>query len=185
MSEPTALDLPTPPLTVGELALRPWRLDDADALVAAWHDPEIVRWSAVPDARDHAAARRWIEAEPLRRERGLALDLVVTELENDAAVLGEVGLSSIDRRRGAAFVGYWTALRARRRHVATRAAGAVAVWALDPAGPLALRMLVARCDPANHASHGVAGAAGFVPAGTDREGFDLFVRRAGAPVRTV
>lgn len=170
-----ALEPPDPPLAVDELELRPWRPPDAAALVAAWHDPEVMRWSPVPEPRDEVAALRWIEAEPLRRQRGLALDLVVVEAARPEEVLGEVGLSSVDRVRGGAFVGYWVAPGARRRRVASRAVAEFARWALY--GPLGLTLVVARCDPANRASHGVARTAGFRPAGRDGEGYELFAVR--------
>lgn len=173
------LVLPDPPLAVDELVLRPWSRGDAGALVTAWHDPEIARWNPVPDARDLDAAQRWIEREPGRRELGLALDLVVVEAAAPELVLGEVGLSSFDPARRGALVGYWMAAPARRRRVATRALAALAAWATDPDGPLALVALVARCDPANAASHGVAIAAGFEPRSRDRDGFELFVAEGG------
>ena len=57
------IPLPDPPLRSGDLLLRPWRLDDAPALVAAWADPEIQRWTGVPTRRDLAAAERWIAGD--------------------------------------------------------------------------------------------------------------------------
>jgi RimJ/RimL family protein N-acetyltransferase len=61
--------------TVGAVALRPWRPADAPALAAAWADPDIARWTAVPEDRSVEAAARWIAGWDERRRRGLALDL--------------------------------------------------------------------------------------------------------------
>ena len=62
--------------------------------MAAWADPEIQRWTGVPERRDLAAAERWIAGDEARRERWLSLDLVV---DLGGAVAGEVGLSAFDR----------------------------------------------------------------------------------------
>lgn len=141
--------------------LRPWRLDDASALVDAWSDEDIQRWTGVPDQRDLAAAERWIDGQVERRDRWLSLDLVVN---SDGAVAGEVGLASFDRDAGAAEIGWWTAPSHRRRRVASTSARLLAAWAASELGI----SVVARCDPANPASAGVAAAAGFHLAGTDQ-----------------
>jgi RimJ/RimL family protein N-acetyltransferase len=133
--------------------LRPWRLEDAPALVAAWADPEVQRWTGVPEQRDLAAAERWIAGDAQRRRRWLSLDLVV---ERGGVVAGEVGLSSIERQTGTAEIGWWTAPAHRRRGVASTAVELVARWAETELG----LDLHARCDPANPASAAVARRAG-------------------------
>ena len=97
MSAPggVALPLPDPPLADEGLLLRPWTIGDAAELVAAWADPDIVRWTGVPDQRDLPAAERWIAGELARRQRGMALDLVI---EVGGAVVGEVGLVGFQGR---------------------------------------------------------------------------------------
>jgi RimJ/RimL family protein N-acetyltransferase len=147
------IPLPDPPLRSGDLLLRPWRAEDAPALVAAWSDPDIQRWTGVPDQRDLAAARRWIAGDEARRARDLSLDLVV---ERAGVVVGEVGLSSINREAGTAEAGWWTAPGHRGQGVASAAAGALVGWAQDALG----LALVARCDRANPASVAVARRAG-------------------------
>jgi RimJ/RimL family protein N-acetyltransferase len=137
-----------------ELRLRPWRADDAPALVAAWADAEIQRWTAVPESRDLAAAERWIAGEESRRERWLSLDLVV---EQDGVVAGEVGLSAFDRAAGTAEIGWWTAAEHRGRGVASVAARLLVDWAL---GALGLTAVVARCPADNPASVAVGRRSG-------------------------
>ena len=137
-----------------DLVLRPWGLEDASALVAAWADPEIERWTGVPERRDLAAAERWIAGAELRRDRWLSLDLVV---ERGGAVAGEVGLSSFDRRAGTAEIGWWTAPDHRSRGVASTAASRLVAWAITDLG---LTAVVARCDARNPASVAVARASG-------------------------
>ena len=152
------LVLPDPPLQVGALVLRPWEAGDRDALVAAWADPEVGRWTAVPDSRGPKVAARWIAGGCRRRDEGLALDLVGVSVE-DGRVLGEVGLSAFDVERGAARIGWWTAVSERGRGVATAMVRALTGWAHG--GPLALWAVVAEVDPANPASAAVARAAGY------------------------
>lgn len=150
---PRPLPLPDPPLTDGAVRLRPWRVEDAAALAAAWADPEVQRWTAVPARRTEADATRWIAGEAERRRRGLALDLVVSPAgEEDDSVLGEVGLGPIDWAAGRADLGWWVASAARGRGVASRAAVLLATWTVRE-----LRLAVhVEVDPANPASARVA-----------------------------
>ena len=147
------IELPDPALASGDLVLRPWRDDDAPALVAAWADPEIRRWTGVPPQPDLRAATRWIAGDEERRRRGLSVDLVA---ERAGEVVGEVGLSSIDRRARTAEIGWWTAMERRRQGVATTAATLLVGWASAELGLACL----ARCDPANPGSVAVAERAG-------------------------
>jgi len=147
------IPLPDPPLRSGDLMLRPWRDEDAPGLVAAWRDPDIQRWTGVPDARDLAAAQRWIAGDEARRARDLSLDLVVVR---DGAIVGEVGLSGFDLAAGTADIGWWTAPAHRGQGVASSAARCLVEWAERE---LHLSLL-ARCDPANPASVAVARRSG-------------------------
>lgn len=135
------------------LVLRPWRLADAAALVAAWADPEIQRWTGVPERRDLAAAERWIEGDAARRAAELSLDLVV---ERDGVVVGEVGLSCLDRAARTAEVGWWTAAGSRGQGIASTASALLVAWSSSTLGVA----VVARCDVANPASVAVARRSG-------------------------
>jgi RimJ/RimL family protein N-acetyltransferase len=106
---------------------------DAAALAAAWTDPEVARWTAVPGAHDPAAAARWIAGDPDRWAGGLAVDLVIgSPVDGGRAVLGEVGLAHFDAA-GRAEIGFWLAPSARGRGLATAAVTLVTRWALTPA----------------------------------------------------
>jgi [ribosomal protein S5]-alanine N-acetyltransferase len=134
--------------------LRPWQAGDAEALAAAWADPEVQRWTAVPARRSPADAARWIAGEADRRRRGLALDLVIGPADpaEAGAVWGEVGLAPIDWAAKRANLGWWVAPAARGRGAAGRAAVLLATWAADTLG----LAVVLDVDPANRASVGVA-----------------------------
>lgn len=139
-----------------EPTLRTWRSDDAPALVAAWHDPAIIDGSSPPDDRSIEAAARWIEGVGVREQRLLAVDRVI---DVAGECVGEVGLSDIDQRRGAALVGWWVA--AERRGNGYAADGLRAMAELAPS--FGVQTLVAEIAVDNHASIVVAERAGFVP----------------------
>jgi RimJ/RimL family protein N-acetyltransferase len=156
VASPPSLPLPEPSLGDGAVRLRRWgAVGDAGALVAAWSDPDIQRWTAVPPAklRGRRNAERWIAGEEERRRAGISLDLVISPAEpDDDTVLGEVGLAPIDWETMTAHIGWWVAAPARGQGIATRAVRLLARWAEHDLG---LRV-VAEIDPANAASRRVA-----------------------------
>ena len=159
------LALPQPPLGDGVITLRPWQAQDAPALVAAWADPAVARWSAPPARRSLVDAKRWIAATPSLRSRRLALDLVVSSIGPRPEVLGEVGLSSFDDDDdGSARIGYWIAAGHRGRGLATRAVRLLTASALNRYG---LRTVIATVDPGNRASQVVLRRAGYEHDATD------------------
>ncbi|HMQ26570.1 MAG TPA: GNAT family N-acetyltransferase, partial [Acidimicrobiales bacterium] len=157
------LPLPQPPLGDGVVRLRPWRPADAPALVAAWSDRDVARWSPPPRSHALVDARRWIDATPRLRERGLALDLVIAAVGPGDRVLGEVGLSDVDDDR--AIIGYWVGAADRGRGHATRAVRLMSTWALRHLG---LSEVTATVDPANRASLAVLRRAGFTAEAPER-----------------
>lgn len=172
-----ALALPTTPLHLADpgLVLRAWGAgaDDAAALAAAWADPDIRRWTAVPDQHDAAAAARWISGEGTRRASGRALDLVVTDSHAPEEVHGEVGLAVVDPGRRWAEVGYWLFPAWRGRGRAAAALELFTGWALADLG---IERLFARTAADNPASAGVARRAGYELAGTLPDGTSVWIR---------
>jgi RimJ/RimL family protein N-acetyltransferase len=173
---PRPLPLPQPELvdaTCG-LRLRPWGdvPGDIAGLVAAWRDPSVTAANPVPADASPEAARRWILGEGDRRDRGLALDLVISPLDDLAAqprtgrgpVWGEVGLRGFDPIARRAEVGWWLAPEARGHGIAAAAVDLLVGWALAP--PLDLQQVWARTDPADVASGRVAERARFRLLGT-------------------
>jgi RimJ/RimL family protein N-acetyltransferase len=152
------LPLPDPQLhDVGAgITLRAWTTSDAPALVAAWADIEIARRLQVPDDPTIEHAEHWIAGGGERRRHGLALDLVVVDV--DDRVLGEVGLSAVNTRRAAAAIGWWTTAGARGRGVASTAVVLLTDWSLTTLG---FAVLVAEVGMDNPASSAVAERAGY------------------------
>jgi RimJ/RimL family protein N-acetyltransferase len=179
-----ALSLPWPPLrsALPSVALRPWGAgdDDAAALSAAWHDAEIVRWTAVPEARGEGDAARWIAGEAARRDAGLGIDLVIADPEALDVVLGEVGLVVVDPGRRWAEAGYWLTPRARGQGRAVAALRLFTHWVLHD---LPIDRLLVRTDADNAAAGAVAEGAGYEPAGDLADGVRVWVRDAGVAER--
>jgi len=149
-----ALPLPDPPLNDGTVRLRPWSARDVDALVDAWADAEIQKWTLVPERRDANDALRWIASEELRRERSLSLDLVISPAdEGDDTVLGEVGMVPLAGGPSRAELGWWVGPAHRRHGVATGAVQLFAGWLRDS---LAFTDLFAQVDTDNPASVWIA-----------------------------
>jgi RimJ/RimL family protein N-acetyltransferase len=150
-----ALPLLDSPLTDGEIALRPWREQDAGALTALCQDETIVRWTNVPpDYTVDMASARITEAEA-EREAGRALILAVVGADTDA-LLGACDLRIHDV--GYAEVAYMLGAHARGRGVITRAVLLVSRLAIEQ---LRIQHLEILAHPQNLASIAVAERAGF------------------------
>lgn len=176
-AEPWIFPLPWPPLAdpATKVGLRPWGAGehDASALAAAWADPEIVRWTSVPPDPTEDAARRWIRGEEVRRSRGLAMDLVISQLDDPRRIHGEVGLIMVKPDDGWAELGYWLAEGSRGQGRAAAAARLFADWVLRE---LPVKRLFARTHPDNPRSAAVADAAGLVRAGELETGTQVWIR---------
>ena len=141
-----------------EVALRPWRMEDAPAVEAACQDPEIPYWIPFvpsPYTREDADTylRGCIESGDERHPFAIV----------DAGT-GRL-LGSIDMRVNAmrtGHIGYWVAAQARGRGIGTRALRALVAWALDD---LYLERLELITDPDNAASRRVAEKVGFCEEG--------------------
>ena len=148
--------LPVPDLAGPTTRLRPWRVTDAPALVAAWSDPEINDRLSVPQPPDEAAALRWISQSEQAWTDGRSVDLAVTDPPS-GTVIGEVGLSGFDPVRRAALIGWWIASGWRGKGRASEAVRLVVDWVLSDSP---LEAVVAEIGADNPASMAVARRAG-------------------------
>jgi len=158
-----ALALPDPPLSDGVVALRRFASGDVPAIVAACQDPEIPRWTLVPSPYGADDAHAFLRHMEAGRTAGTRLSLAIADAAGPARLLGSIALNPIDRRLGAADVGYWLAAPARGRGHATRALELLAGWAFAALG---LTRLELRAQQGNQASQAVAARAGFRPVAT-------------------
>ena len=158
-----AIPLPNPPLTDGEIRLRPWERRDVAAVAAACQDPEIPRWTVVPRNYTERHARDFIAGTGSDIAAGRELPLAIVDM--DDSVLGALGLSNFDWHDLKGEIGYWMAAESRRRGIGARATRMLAVWALTSLGLERLELLA---NPENEASLRLAERAGFTREGTLR-----------------
>ncbi|MGW8731565.1 GNAT family N-acetyltransferase [Streptomyces sp. NPDC055808] len=116
------------------LRLRVWRDDDVRTLLRGVTDPEYLRWNTHnAPVEDEAAAAELLRMRALGWARGEFATYCVTD-ESSGAVLGHVGLNSVNRRMRCARVGYWTLPEARGRGVAGHALDLLTRWAFGTVG---------------------------------------------------
>jgi ribosomal-protein-alanine N-acetyltransferase len=153
-----------PSIRVSDAAvLRPWALEDADAVIRAFADPAIQRWhvrrlDSVSEA--HALITAWLAAWATESECHWALVAKTHE-----ALLGRVALKGVNRLDGSAGVAYWVVPAARGRGLCANAVAAVSEWAFRDAG---FHRLSIEHSTANPASCRVALKAGFIVEGVRR-----------------
>jgi RimJ/RimL family protein N-acetyltransferase len=140
-------------LPAGDLLLRPWREDHADAVWTAGQDPLLRRWNDIGSPTLEGARARLARIGDWSNG-----DHCSWAVEDGGVLVGSVSLHSIDRGGGEAEIGYWTVAPARGRGVAVQAVVAVCGWAF-PALELDRIQLFHAVE--NVASGRVAAKAGF------------------------
>jgi RimJ/RimL family protein N-acetyltransferase len=161
------IDLPAPPLSDGVVALRAFTLEDAPWVTEGCRDPDVARFTSVPDPYRESDARDWIEGHADRRARGEELHLAIVAADGDEP-LGTVGLLRVswDQLRGE--IGYWIGPWGRGREAAPRAVRLLAAHAFVATG---LRRIEIVPYASNPASQRVAEKAGAVREGVLRSYF--------------
>jgi RimJ/RimL family protein N-acetyltransferase len=130
--------LPVAPVVDGYgLRLRVWDPEsaaDVDAWLRGLTDPEFLRWNTpLRTVSDTASARASLESKTADAVAGRAMTFCVTDAA-DGTILGQVGVSAIERVMSHGNVGYWVLPEARGRHVATRSLLLAARWAYAEIG---------------------------------------------------
>lgn len=142
------------------LVLRPWQNDDLDALLEAYRDPVLRRWTRMP-VTNPAEGRQWLERTRLDWDGGRRHSFAVIEDDPDAPrLVANVVLKRISPHWPTPEVGYWTAASARGRGVAPRAVTALSRWAFDQFPAMERLDLLHQVD--NVASCRVAQKSGYV-----------------------
>lgn len=149
--------LPGAPLVDGPTALRPWRDDDLDALVALCREPEIVRWTGVPADYGHTDGRAFLMTRYESIHAGASAPYAITEAR-DGPLLGSISLLRFAWRHRRGEVGYWLGAAARGQGHATRAVCLICRWGFQALGLERVDLLAAAANPA---SQRVAQRAGF------------------------
>lgn len=171
-----AMRTPTPPaaaapppvvpteLSAGWLHLRPWRAGDEPAVLAAGADPEVVRWTSIPQPYTEQIATAYVSRETADGwAAGTSLTWAVCE-STTGEVLADVALR---RQSDPAIwdIGFWCLPAARGRGVVPSAVGVVCRWAFAELGAARVEW---RAFVGNTASRRAAEKAGFQFEGTGR-----------------
>jgi RimJ/RimL family protein N-acetyltransferase len=158
------IEFPVEGLSDGVVRLRLMAEADLPAIVAACQDPEIPRWTRVPEPYGESEARSWFEQEAEQRARGEHLGLLIVDPGN-GRLEGSVGVVHVDSREGRCELGYWIARDSRGRGLATRAVRLLSGWVFEN---LPVDRIEIHAEPENAASRRVAERAGFTLEGVLR-----------------
>jgi RimJ/RimL family protein N-acetyltransferase len=146
-----------------ELRLEPLgarHLDDMDALA---HDPDVLRFTRVPEPPPPGFARNWLARYEAGRRAGTAEGFAALDAHD--AFLGLALAPDIDSEGRQLELGYIVAPAARGRGVATAMLRRLTRWAFDDAGALRAYLLI---ETGNVASLRVAERCGYVQEGVLR-----------------
>jgi len=149
-----ALEFPIDGIDDGVVGLRLHADSDLEAAVEASLDPEVLRWTRVPDENSLGLMREWLTQW---RSGAEELHLLVVGAQ-DAALLGAIGIVDMDRDQGRCGIGYWLAKEARGRGVMVRAVRLLCAWIFET---LPIERIEIQVEPDNAPSHAVAERAGF------------------------
>jgi RimJ/RimL family protein N-acetyltransferase len=152
----------TPTLTDGVVKLRPWRVEDVPALVEICQDPEIQRFTRVPEPYTKDDALMYLAQQTAREQRGEVAAFAIADAADDM-LLGSIDVRRLDD--GRASIGYLLGASGRGRGVATRAVRLLSRWVLAELGVARLEI---HARPDNPASQRVAERAGFTREGVLR-----------------
>jgi RimJ/RimL family protein N-acetyltransferase len=124
--------LPAEPMIAGDTVLRPWRDSDVAAVTAACQDPEIARWTRVPENYSESDARAFLLYRYDSLLAGSTAPFAITS--PDDRLLGSVSLLRLEWRHLRGEVGYWLAREGRGHGHATRAVRLIAAWGFASLG---------------------------------------------------
>ena len=157
----------------GGLRLVPLAAGHLDAMDALVRDPDVLRFTRVPEPAPPGFARDWLDRYLAGRADGSRIGFAV---EDDAgAFLGLALAPSIDAEAGEVELGYIVAPDARGRGVATALLRELTRWALDE---LRAQRIVLLIDAENAGSLRVAERCGYVREGVMRSAWVKQDRRA-------
>ncbi len=152
---PVSVRPPEPPLADELVRLRPLEPTDADDVFAACQDPDIARWTTVPQPYRPEDAQTFVDETRRAWSEGRDPTFAIVE-QASGRLAGAIGLRA--ERAGVWEVGYWIAPWGRARGVATAALRLISGWALAELGARRIGLLF---YVGNEASARVAEKAGY------------------------
>jgi RimJ/RimL family protein N-acetyltransferase len=144
--------------------IRPYRLDDAEAVVEAVRESiaELQPWMPwCHPGYSLADSRSWLEIQVPAFVQRTAFEFAIVSAEG--RYLGGCGLNQIDKANNWANLGYWVRSGATRQGAATAAVCKIRDWAFQTTDLIRLEIVVA---VGNLPSHRVAEKVGAVREGT-------------------
>lgn len=150
------------------IRLRPFRADDAPDIAESCQDPDIPRYTFMPDAMTEDQARAWIDRRHELRAHGLH-SFAIT-LPPDDRCVGQMGVH-VERGHHRAETFYWLDRRFRGRGLTTEALDVMTRWAFTEHHVVRAHLIT---HVGNEASQRVAERCGY-----QREG----VLRAWEPIK--
>jgi len=145
------------------LRLVPLAEEHLDDVAALLDDPDVLRFTRVPDPPPPDFARRWLERYEQGRRDGTREAFAA--VDDSGRFLGLALAPEIDREGRELELGYLVAPGARGRGVATGILAELTRWALEQLGALRIYLIV---DVENRASSRVAERCGYVREGVMR-----------------
>jgi ribosomal-protein-alanine N-acetyltransferase len=167
------IEFPVEGLSDEVVRLRLMTEADIPAIVEAVQDPEIPRYTTVPDPYGEPEARHWQRMATTGLRIGTELPALIVDPDDDR-LLGAVGLHNLNPETGRCSAGYWVAAPARRRGVARRALNLLCAYAFEHLGVRRIELWI---EPANPASLRVAESVGFTREGLLRSFMQVGGRR--------
>lgn len=121
--------LPDHPIVDGPTALRGWDDDDIEAIVRACQDPEIARWTRVPENYGEVDAQSYLFERHTSLQAGATAPFAIVASDDLGRLLGSVSILRLAWEHLRGEVGYWLAPEARGAGHATRAVTLACHWA--------------------------------------------------------
>ena len=143
-------------LASGPTVLRPWRDSDIEAITVACQDPEIARWTRIPENYTESDARAFLLYRYDALVAGATAPFAIVSTED--RLLGSASILRLAWGELRGEVGYWLAPEARGQGHATRAVRLICAWGFESLG---LERVDLYAAVENRASQLVAERAGF------------------------
>jgi RimJ/RimL family protein N-acetyltransferase len=151
------IEFPIGGIDDGTVRLRLRADGDTPKVVEACRDPDIVRYTRVPENYDEATAREWAEESRRLMHAGSGIHLLIVDATTDE-LLGSIGIHEIDHDERRCEMGYWLARWARGRGAMTRAVRLLSSWAFES---LPVDKITIHVQPENAPSRAVAERSGY------------------------
>jgi RimJ/RimL family protein N-acetyltransferase len=148
---------------VAQLRLVPLGREHLEDVRAMLDDPEILRFTRIPEPTPEEFPEEWIERYEEGRRDGSREGFAA--IDGDGRFVGLALAPTIDREGAEVELGYIVVPHARGRGVATEMLRQLTRWAFDEAGALRIALVI---DVENAASERVAERCGYVREGVMR-----------------